>query len=76
MIVQQVVSTVLTYLNAAGYYKSSEEVANALNLTSLDLFKRLRGNLAQYRPGMPISSNIKDISARMSCMLSTGGTGK
>jgi hypothetical protein len=56
MIVQQVVSTVLTYLNAAGYYKSSEEVANALNLTSLDLFKRLRGNLAQYRPGMPIAA--------------------
>jgi len=56
MIVQQVVSTVLTYLNAAGYYKSSEEVANALNLTSLDLYKRLRGNLAQYRPGMPIAS--------------------
>jgi hypothetical protein len=56
MIVQQVVTTVLNYLNAAGYYKSSGEVQDALNLTSLDLYKRLRGNLAQYRPGMPIAA--------------------
>jgi hypothetical protein len=56
MIVQQVVTTVLNYLNAAGYYKSSGEVQDSLNLTSLDLYKRLRGNLAQYRPGMPIAS--------------------
>lgn len=54
--VQEVVSIVLTYLNAAGYYKSALEVQNALNTTSLDLYKRLRGNLAQYRPGMPIAS--------------------
>lgn len=56
MIVQQVVSIVLTYLNASSFYKSSEEIANALNLTSLDLYKRLRGNLAQYRPGSPIAA--------------------
>lgn len=54
--VQEVVSIVLTYLNAAGYYKSALEVQNALNTTSLDLYKRLRGNLAQYRPGMPIAA--------------------
>lgn len=56
MIVQQVVSIVLSYLNGSSYYKSAEEVQNALNTASLDLYKRLRGNLAQYRPGMPIAA--------------------
>lgn len=54
MIVQQVVTTVLTYLNGSSFYKSSLEIQNALNTTSLDLYKRLRGNMAQYRPGSPI----------------------
>jgi hypothetical protein len=54
--VEQIVTIVLTYLNAANFYKSSLEVANALNMASLDIYKRLRGNMAQYRPGSPIAS--------------------
>ena len=56
MIVQQVVSIILNLLNASSYYKSAAEVQDALNTASLDIYKRLRGNLAQYRPGMPIAS--------------------
>jgi hypothetical protein len=56
MIVQQVVTIILNLLNASSYYKSAAEVQDSLNTTSLDLYKRLRGNLAQYRPGMPIAS--------------------
>ena len=50
---EQLITTVLTYLNAAGYYKSAEEIKNAINVAQLDLYKRLRGNLAQYAPGRP-----------------------
>jgi hypothetical protein len=53
---EQLITTVLTYLNAAGYYKSAEEIKNAINVAQLDLYKRLRGNLAQYAPGRPSSS--------------------
>lgn len=53
---EQLITTVLTYLNAAGYYKSAEEIQNAINVAQLDLYKRLRGNLAQYAPGRPSSS--------------------
>lgn len=60
MIVQQVVSIVLSYLNGSSYYKSAEEVQNALNTASLDIYKRLRGNLAQYRPGSPIPSIVPE----------------
>jgi len=56
MIVQQVVTIILNLLNASSYYKSAAEVQDSLNIASLDLYKRLRGNLAQYRPGMPIAS--------------------
>lgn len=52
-VLQRLITTVLTYLNAAGYYKSAEEIQNAINVTQLDLYKRLRGNLAQYAPGRP-----------------------
>lgn len=52
-VLQRLITTVLTYLNAAGYYKSAEEIKNAINVAQLDLYKRLRGNLAQYAPGRP-----------------------
>ena len=53
---EQLITTVLTYLNASGYYKSAEEIKNAINIAQLDLYKRLRGNLAQYAPGRPFAS--------------------
>jgi hypothetical protein len=56
MIVQQIVTIILNLLNASSYYKSAAEVQDSLNLTSLDLYKRLRGNMAQYRQGVPIAS--------------------
>jgi hypothetical protein len=55
-VLQRLITTVLTYLNAAGYYKSAEEIQNAINVAQLDLYKRLRGNMAQYAPGRPTSS--------------------
>jgi hypothetical protein len=56
IVTTQLITTVLTYLNASGYYKSAEEIQNAINVASLDLYKRLRGNLAQYAPGRPSSA--------------------
>lgn len=53
---ERLIISVLSYLNAGGYYKTAEEIQNAINVTSLDLYKRLRGNLAQYAPGRPSSS--------------------
>lgn len=50
---EQLITTVITYLNAAGYYKTAEEIKNAINVAQLDLYKRLRGNLVQYAPGRP-----------------------
>ena len=50
---EQLITTVITYLNAAGYYKTAEEIKNAINVAQLDLYKRLRGNMAQYAPGRP-----------------------
>lgn len=55
-VLKQLITTVMTYLNAAGYYKSAEEIQNAINVAQLDLYKRLRGNLAQYAPGRPSSA--------------------
>jgi hypothetical protein len=55
-VLQRLITTVLTYLNASGYYKSAEEIQNAINVAQLDLYKRLRGNLAQYAPGRPSSA--------------------
>lgn len=55
-VLKQLITTVLTYLNAGGYYKSAEEIQNAINIAQLDLYKRLRGNLAQYAPGRPSSA--------------------
>jgi hypothetical protein len=56
IMLEQLIITILTYLNAGGYYKSAEEIKNAINVAQLDLYKRLRGNLAQYAPGRPSSS--------------------
>ncbi len=49
----ELITTIITYLNASGYYKSAEEIQNAINVAQLDLYKRLRGNLMQYAPGRP-----------------------
>jgi hypothetical protein len=55
-VLERLITTVLTYLNAAGYYKSAEEIQNAINVAQLDLYKRLRGNMAQYAPGRPLAA--------------------
>lgn len=55
-LLQRVVYTILTYLNAGSYYKTAEEIKNAFNIASLQLYKKLRGNLAQYAPGRPMSA--------------------
>lgn len=60
--IERLITTVLTYLNAGGYYKTAEEIQNAINVTSLDLYKRLRGNLAQYAPGRPSSSVYPEVT--------------
>lgn len=52
----QVVTTVLTYLNAGSYYKTALEIQNAFNIASLQLYKKLRGNMAQYMPLRPSAS--------------------
>ena len=49
----RVVNTILTYLNAGSYYKTPEEIKNAFNIASLQLYKKLRGNMVQYAPGRP-----------------------
>jgi hypothetical protein len=55
-LLQRVVYTILTYLNAGSYYKTAEEIKNAFNIASLQLYKKLRGNLAQYVPGRPMGA--------------------
>lgn len=65
-VLKRLITTVLTYLNAAGYYKSAEEVQNAINVAQLDLYKRLRGNLAQYAPGRPSSAIYPEITTTTS----------
>ena len=52
----RVVNTILTYLNAGSYYKTAEEIRNAFNIASLQLYKKLRGNMAQYAPGRPLAA--------------------
>jgi hypothetical protein len=65
-VLQRLITTVLTYLNAAGYYKSAEEIQNAINVAQLDLYKRLRGNLAQYAPGRPSSAIYPEVTTAAS----------
>lgn len=55
-LLERVVYTILTYLNAGSYYKTPEEIKNAFNIASLQLYKKLRGNMAQYVPGRPLGS--------------------
>lgn len=53
---QQLIITVLNYLNASGYYKSAGEIQSAINNFSFAYYLRVRGNLAQYRPGQPAAA--------------------
>lgn len=63
---ERLIMSVLTYLNAGGYYKTAEEIQNAINVTSLDLYKRLRGNLAQYAPGRPTTAVYPELTTASS----------
>lgn len=69
-VLERLITTVLTYLNAAGYYKSAEEIQNAINVAQLDLYKRLRGNLAQYAPGRPSSALYPEVTTTASDAIS------
>jgi len=51
----KLVSTIYTYLNAGGYYKTALEIKNAINVAQIQLYKKLRGNLADYGPSRPKS---------------------
>jgi len=53
----KLVSTIFTYLNAGGYYKTALEIKNAINTSQIQLYKKLRGNLADYGPSRA-KSNI------------------
>jgi hypothetical protein len=53
----KLISTIYTYLNAGGYYKTALEIQNAINTAQLQLYKKLRGNLADYSP-MRAKANI------------------
>lgn len=54
-VLPKLVSTIYTYLNAGGYYKTALEIKNAINISQLQLYKKLRGNLADYGPSRPKS---------------------
>lgn len=62
-LLQRLITTVLTYLNASGFYKDAGEIKNAVNVTQIDLYKRLRGNMAQYGPGRPSSAVYPEITS-------------
>ena len=49
----RLVSTIYTYLNAGGYYKTALEIQNAINTAQIQLYKKLRGNIAEYGPSRP-----------------------
>lgn len=62
----ELVSTIFTYLNAGGYYKSALEIQNAINTAQIQLYKKLRGNLAEYaplRPKAPINFEETTVTA-------------
>lgn len=52
----KLISTIFTYLNAGGYYKTALEVKNAINTAQLQLYKKLRGNMGEYAPMRPKAS--------------------
>lgn len=49
----RLISTIFTYLNAGGYYKTATEIQNAINTAQIQLYKKLRGNMAEYGPSRP-----------------------
>lgn len=51
----KLVSTIYTYLNAGGYYKTALEIKNAINVAQIQLYKKLRGDLSDYGPSRPKS---------------------
>ena len=51
----KLVSTIYTYLNAGGYYKTALEIENAINVSQIQLYKKLRGDLSDYGPSRPKS---------------------
>jgi hypothetical protein len=51
----KLVSTIYTYLNAGGYYKTALEIMNAINVSQIQLYKKLRGDLSDYGPSRPKS---------------------
>jgi hypothetical protein len=55
---EQLIQTILTYLNASSYYKSAEEIQNAINNAQILLYEELRGNMAEYRPGAPVPNIV------------------
>jgi uncharacterized protein (UPF0333 family) len=52
----KLISTIFTYLNAGGYYKTALEIQNAINTAQLQLYKKLRGNMGEYIPMRPKGS--------------------
>lgn len=51
----KLVSTIYTYLNAGGYYKTALEIKNAINVAQIQLYKKYRGDLSDYGPSRPKS---------------------
>jgi len=49
----KLVSTIYTYLNAGGYYKTALEIKNAINVAQIQLYKKYRGDLSDYGPSRP-----------------------
>lgn len=52
----KLISTIFTYLNAGGYYKTAIEIKNAINTAQIQLYKKLRGNMGEYAPMRPKAS--------------------
>jgi hypothetical protein len=51
----RLISSIFTYLNAGSYYKTALEIQNAINTAQIQLYKKLRGNMAEYGPSRPKS---------------------
>ena len=49
----KLVSTIYTYLNAGGYYKTALEIKNAINVSQIQLYKKYKGDLSDYGPSRP-----------------------
>jgi len=55
LMLPKLVSTIYTYLNAGGYYKTALEIKNAINVAQIQLYKKYRGDLSDYGPSRPKS---------------------